>query len=78
MPSRKYNPERRTWRGQSYKKGGEPVAELRREDCKWWNDEIACLGKCRCEECPECGIMHPPFGVDCDRNEPHIEDFGDR
>lgn len=27
---KKYNPERRVWRGRSYKKGGERVADLKR------------------------------------------------
>ena len=27
---KKYNPERRTWRGRSYKKGGKRVADLKR------------------------------------------------
>jgi hypothetical protein len=34
MPSRKYNPEKRAWRGRSYKKGGEPVPALRDEDAR--------------------------------------------
>lgn len=29
MPSKNYNPEKRTWRGRSYKKGGERIRELR-------------------------------------------------
>lgn len=29
MPNKKYNPEKRAWRGRSYKKGGERIRELR-------------------------------------------------
>lgn len=32
MPSKHHNPERRAWRGRSYRKGGQPVRKLREED----------------------------------------------
>lgn len=32
MAGKRHNPERRAWRGRSYKKGGERVADLRDKD----------------------------------------------
>lgn len=30
----KHNPEKRAWRGRSYRKGGERIADLRRNDAR--------------------------------------------
>jgi len=58
MPSRKYNPEKRTWRGRSHRKGGDNIRQLKEKQMNFdeptmnWpkeiirlNDEVARLQK---------------------------------
>lgn len=50
MPSRHYNPEKRAWRGRSYKKGGEHIRTLRENP-----REVSMTIEERMHECENCG-----------------------
>lgn len=52
MASTKYNPEKRTWRGKSYKKGAELVTSLREVEAA---------------KCPVCGQKTFRIGGFCSR-----------
>lgn len=44
-----YNPEKRTWRGRSYKRGGERVSDLRDAQI------VASVRLSKKHACPDCG-----------------------
>jgi len=58
MTKPSYNPERRAWRGRSYKKGGENVRKLREEQpC---NDAVSdAVSPESAESCGDAGSAHP-------------------
>lgn len=55
MSSTKYNPEKRVWRGKSYRKGGKSIAEIKRilpnvdldNDCSCHVDDNVSYGRLR-------------------------------
>lgn len=51
-----YNPEKRAWRGKSYKKGGERIADLR--DNKGWDKDPSVPCPDDYEPCGTCGFDH--------------------
>lgn len=56
MSRKTYNPEKRTWRGRSYRKGGERVRDLR-EKCTFMKNAMTLAAReagCPLDHC-ECG-----------------------
>lgn len=61
MPSRTHNPERSSWKGKSYKKGGERIADLRDSLDRALVCPICKPGPCvgHKVEPPDSNVIHP-------------------
>ena len=66
MPSKSYNPENRAWKGRSYKKGAERIAQLRETlenkttdpicpNCCGQGELLGALGRTTYFHCINCG-----------------------